>query len=128
MTKQGKRAVFSKATGGKYKNKKTTINGIVFDSKKEAQRYLQLRELEKKGKISELQLQVKFKLLDSQYFETLGKKELGVSYIADFAYKDGLGRLVVEDVKSKITKKKSDYRIKRKLMKYFHNIEILEIE
>lgn len=49
----------------KYKNKKITIDGITFDSKKEAQRYSELKILERGGKISQLVLQPRFELQES---------------------------------------------------------------
>ena len=97
----------------KFKSKKIKIGDMVFDSKKEYQRYLELLELEKNGGISCLQRQVKFVLLPKQ------DGERAVTYIADHVYVYG-EILVVEDVKSKITKKQPDYIIKRKLFKYFY--------
>lgn len=105
----------------KFKAKKIKINGMVFDSKREYQRFLYLLELEKEQKISHLDRQVKFELLPKQ------KGERSITYLADFVYLDN-GVLVVEDVKSKITKKQTDYIIKRKLIKYFwiNNLEKLK--
>ena len=97
----------------KFKSKKIKVDGMVFDSKKEYQRYLELVELEKNGDIENLQRQVKFVLLPKQ------EGERAITYIADHVYKYG-EVLVIEDVKSKITKKQSDYIIKRKLLKYFY--------
>ena len=111
----------------KYGNKKTVIDGVKFDSKKEAQRYLTLKQMQDDGIITQLECQPRFKLIDSQYFESIGKKERGIEYVADFSYKDKAGRTIVEDVKSAITAKDKAYRIKRKLMKYFYDIEILEV-
>lgn len=111
----------------KYGNKKTVIDGIKFDSKKEAQRYLTLKQMQADGIITQLELQPRFKLIDSQFFDSLGKKERGIEYVADFRYKDKMGQTVVEDVKSAITAKDKAYRIKRKLMKYFYDIEVMEV-
>ena len=97
----------------KYKNKK--ING--YDSKKEAKRAFELRILEKAGEIIDLQEQVTFELLDT-FKDSLGNTERGIKYIADFVYYDNKRKnLVIEDVKSAITKKLSTYIIKRKLVK-----------
>lgn len=96
----------------KFKAKKIRIDGMVFDSKREYDRYLYLLELEKQEKIKYLDRQVKFELLPKQ------KGERSISYLADFVYLEN-DILVVEDVKSKITIKQSDYIIKRKLIKYF---------
>lgn len=102
----------------KFKAKKIKIDGMMFDSKREYQRYLYLLQLEKEKKITHLDRQVKFELLPKQ------KGERSITYLADFVYLDS-GVLVVEDVKSKITKKQTDYIIKRKLIKYFwiNNLE-----
>jgi hypothetical protein len=101
----------------KYGNKKATIDNIVFDSKKEAGRYLELRALGLVGQITGLELQKEF------VFEVEGTKV--ASYFADFVYKrDGI--IVVEDVKSKATRKLSTYRLKKKLMKAIYDIDIKE--
>ncbi|MBQ2175640.1 MAG: DUF1064 domain-containing protein, partial [Alphaproteobacteria bacterium] len=47
----------------KYNNKKIIVDGIKFDSKKEALRYKELKMLEKAGIISNLQRQVKYTLI-----------------------------------------------------------------
>lgn len=47
----------------KYKNKKVTLDGIVFDSKKEARRYGELSMLQRAGEISDLELQKEFELI-----------------------------------------------------------------
>ena len=107
----------------KYKAKKTEIDGIVFDSKKEAKRYQELILLERAGVISDLQRQVKFVLIPVQRIN--GKVvERECSYVADFVYLDEAGKKVVEDTKGVKTK---DYIIKRKLMLYVHGIRIKEV-
>ena len=109
-------------TISKYKNKKTTIDGISFDSKKESQRYLELKLMEKAGLIKDLKLQEKFVLIPKQ------KGERECSYFADFAYIDNkTGSLIVEDVKASRKYKTEVYRIKRKLMLYNYGIKIKEI-
>lgn len=122
----------------KYYNKKITIDGQVFDSRKEARRYSELVLLQKAGKITDLQTQVSFELIPAQYerYERYGKGgkrlkdgvrcvEKAVKYIADFVYKEN-GVLVVEDTKSPATRTK-DYVIKRKLMRYIKGIKIREV-
>ena len=95
-----------------------------FDSKKEEGRWQQLLFLQKAGKIHNLRRQVRFELIPAQYKD--GRcVERACSYIADFTYMEG-NRLVVEDVKSKITRMQSDYIIKRKLMLWVHHIRIRE--
>ena len=91
----------------KYGNKKTIVNGIVFDSQKEANRYRELILLQKAGEISNLERQKSYLLLPA------GHGERAVKYIADFVYMEN-GKLIVEDVKGFKTK---EYIIKRKLFK-----------
>lgn len=120
----------------KYNNKKVTIDGITFDSVHEANRYKELKLLERAGKIHGLELQVKFVLIPAQYkvVERYGEKgqrlkdgrkciEKECSYIADFVYYQH-GVKVVEDAKGVRTK---EYIIKRKLMLYMHGIQIKEV-
>lgn len=117
----------------KYHNRKITIDGNTFDSKKEANRYNELKILEKAGEISGLQLQVKYILIPEQREPgTIGKRggikkgkliERECSYIADFVYQEN-GETVVEDTKGMRTK---DYIIKRKLMLHVHGIRIREV-
>ena len=109
----------------KYRNKKVIVDGIEFDSKKEAIRYQELKLLEKAKKITELKLQVPFILLDNYVLN--GKKHQGIKYIADFVYIDiETGKYVVEDVKSSATKTQV-YRLKKKLFESRYGIEIKEI-
>lgn len=105
----------------KYKNKKSEYKGIKFDSKKEMIRYIVLDDMQKKGEITDLQLQVPFVLIPP--FELNGKKYKGMRYISDFTYKKD-GKTIVEDVKGMKT---DVYKIKKKLMAYIHKIEIKEV-
>lgn len=117
----------------KYNANKTVIDGIVFDSKKEARRYGILKALENAGEISDLQRQVEYVLIPEQREpDTVGSRggihkgkliERKVSYIADFVYKEE-GNLVVEDAKGM---RLPDYVIKRKLLLYIHGIRIREV-
>lgn len=101
----------------KYRNKKTCIDGFTFDSRKEARRYTELKSLQMAGEISMLELQVRFPL------EVNGQKIC--DYVADFVYMEN-GMQVVEDVKSEATSKLPIYRIKKKLMRAIHDIDIVE--
>jgi len=80
----------------KYRNKKTVVDGFIFDSRKESQRYAELRMLESAGKISGLFLQPKFEIIPSVKWN--GKKLSAKKYIADFFYAEK-GQRVIEDVK-----------------------------
>ena len=106
----------------KYKNRKLTIDGEVFDSLKEYRRYRELAMLQRAGQISDLKRQVKYELIPSQRID--GKVvEKSCAYIADFVYREN-GETVVEDTKGFRTK---DYIIKRKLMLHVHGIRIREV-
>ncbi|MGN0174339.1 MAG: DUF1064 domain-containing protein [Acutalibacteraceae bacterium] len=107
----------------KYRNKKISIDGKKFDSKHEAERYLELKLLLRAGKIQGLQTQVRFKLIPSQKDENGKVIERPVFYIADFVYTEN-GKMVVEDAKGFKTK---DYIIKRKLMLYLLGIRVIEV-
>lgn len=108
----------------KYRNKKTVIDGMTFDSKKEARRYSELLLLERAGAIHNLQTQVKYVLIPSQRDLETGKViERECAYKADFVYTEN-GEIVVEDTKGFRTK---DYIIKRKLMLKVHGIRIREV-
>ena len=104
----------------KYNNKKTIVDGITFDSKKEAARYSQLKLLERANKISDLKLQVMFTLAPSVKVQK--RKRPPLVYIADFVYTENNSK-VVEDCKGVRTE---GYRIKRHLLMATHGIEILE--
>lgn len=121
----------------KYLNQKIKIGGKTFDSKKERDRWNELNLLQRAGKISGLERQVKFVLIPTQYekfprySQKTGKRlkdgirtlEQECSYVADFVYMQD-GNQVVEDTKGVKTK---DYIIKRKLMLKEHGIRIKEI-
>lgn len=95
----------------KYHNKKTEVDGIKFDSKKESLRYLELKELEKRGCISGLELQKRFCICP----KTDNVKRARF-YLADFYYIDENGFQVIEDVKSPITAKEPLFTLKRDLI------------
>lgn len=93
----------------KYNATKTIIDGIKFDSKKEASRYSSLKLLERAGAISDLELQPKFTLQDSFIYR--GHKIRAITYKADFRYILN-GRTIVEDVKGDKT---DVYKLKKKI-------------
>ena len=108
----------------KYNARKTVVDGITFDSKKEAQRYSELKLMEKAGEIFYLELQPRFLLQDK--FRYKGAAFRKVEYIADFRYTDKTGATVVEDVKGYKTE---TYNIKKKLLlfQYGELIDFREI-
>ena len=101
----------------KYRNKKVTIDGRKFDSKAEGARYVQLKRMANAGLITDLQCQSPFDLVVN------GEKI--TRYTADFSYRDGEGRRVVEDVKGVRTR---DYVLRRKLMRAVLGITVHEIK
>lgn len=112
-------AIAQKPRSSKYRNQKTEVDGIIFDSKKEAGRYQELKTLEQAGKIRDLKLQPKYPL------KVNGK--LVANYIGDFAYWDAQSLIsVVEDVKSLPTKTRV-YRLKKKLVEALYGIIITEV-
>lgn len=124
----------------KYNAQKIVVDGIKFDSKKESERYLVLSAMQRRGEISDLQLQVTFLLIPNQYKEVVEyspkknkekvKKILlrrKLEYTADFVYtKDG--EVIVEDVKGyRGGPAYTIFTIKSKLMLYIHGIDVKEI-
>ena len=101
----------------KYGNKKTVVNGIKFDSKWEAERYLYIKSLERAGRVKDLELQVSFNLIVND--------QKICAYIADFRYKredkDGEWHEIVEDAKGVET---PEFKLKKKLMKACLGIDI----
>lgn len=106
----------------KFKNKKTKHDGIVFDSQKERDYWLVLKHREQIGEIENLRRQVRYLLVPKQ------EEERPMHYVADFAYYDKkLDREFVVDVKSECTRKLAIYIAKRKLMRFFHGIKVIEV-
>jgi len=103
-------------TRSKYGAKKTTLWGEKFDSRREAQRYRDLRLLEAAGEIIALERQVKFPLKVNAI--------LVCTYIADFTYRER-AKLVSEDVKgARKGGAWSAFQLKRKLMKAIYGLDI----
>lgn len=126
----------------KYNNRKIIVDGITFDSKKEAKRYKELKMLEKAGIIHDLKRQVKYVLIPAQYERTSsvyikgnnkGKPKKGrliereCAYYADFVYMQD-NNTIVEDVKGYRNGQAYNlFVIKRKLMLYVHGVTVKEI-
>lgn len=119
----------------KYGNKKAKHDGMIFDSRRERNRYIILSALQRAGEISDLRMQVTYELLPAIYemeekqLKTKVKKvqrcaQRAVHYIADFVYKDKEGNEVVEDTKGMRTK---EYLLKKKMMRALLGIQIKEI-
>jgi len=98
----------------KYRNRKTTVDGIRFDSKREAQYYSSLKQLERAGQVFEVELQKPYALTVNG--------QLVCTYRCDFAFYDAIQkRNRVVDIKGVATK---DFNIKRKLMRAIYGIDV----
>lgn len=95
----------------KYNAKKTVVDGIEFDSLREADRYCELKLLEKAKEIRNLELQPRF-LLQEKFKDKQGVTHRKIEYVADFMYVDNDGKKIVEDVKGVMT---DVYKIKKKM-------------
>ena len=89
ITAKEYRDMQKRPTRSKYNARKTVVDGIKFDSLKEARRYEELKLQEKVGVISHLKLQPKFRLLDG--FKYKEETIRPVNYFADFSYIDAEG-------------------------------------
>lgn len=132
--------MWKRKRGNKLNAQKVVLNGITFDSKRESERYLFLKEMEQQGLISDLQTQVLYVLVPPTYIErlkeyktkppkilrVLDQKHRGVAYRADFVYvKNEV--TIVEDVKSGREVRKDVYNIKKQLMWGLRGIDIHEV-
>lgn len=106
--------------GNKYHARKATVDGITFDSRREADRYLVLKSMEEDGIIEDLRRQVRYELVPA--FDVDGKHYRPVYYVADFTYREN-GHEVIEDVKGMKT---DVYRLKAKLVAYRYGMNIRE--
>lgn len=98
----------------KYGNRKTQVDGIMFDSKHESEVYAELKLRQRAGDIAAMAMQVRFRL---------GER---IEYIADFVVIDAAGAHVI-DAKSEATRRDKVYRIKKKLMREKWGLEIEEV-
>lgn len=120
----------------KYHNSRTEVDGIMFDSKKEARYYLYLKQLEKDGRIANLRRQVPYELVPAVWKDEVvhlktkdkivrRQVQRPITYVADFVYTDVTdGSIKVVDVKGLRLK---DYILKKKMMLAFHDISIIEV-
>ena len=106
--------------GSKYLAKKTVVDGITFDSRREADRYLVLKCMEEDGAIEDLRRQVRYELVPA--FDVDDRHYRPVYYVADFVYVED-GKTVVEDVKGMRT---DVYKLKSKLFARRYGMSIKE--
>jgi hypothetical protein len=114
----------------KYHAEPVHVDGVRFASKREAARYLELKLMSKAGLIAELECQPVFPLHVMELYRsqvpiriaTVGK------FTGDFRYLDlQTGEIVVEDVKSSVTKTEA-YRLRKRIAEAVHGITIRELE
>ncbi len=121
----------------KYNARKTELEGITFDSKKEAKRYEYLKQLEMVDIISHLKLQVEYELLpavrinDTIKLKTKEKSVIRtiqrpITYKADFEYIKN-GELITEDVKASPKMIPADFKLKEKLFFYKYRRRIKRV-
>ena len=114
------------AKRNKFNATKVEKDGMRFDSQKEFKRYIELTAQMQRGEISELQCQVKFELAPKVKIAGEKRAKPALRYFADFTYLCN-GKLIVEDVKSAVTRKLASFRNKKHLMKSVHDIDISEV-
>lgn len=122
---------------GKYGNSKVEHDGYVFDSKREMQAYMRLKDLQSKGLISGLEVHPKWELqpkLTETYIKHLKTKDKicervvqgSITYSADFAF-DWKDERIVIDIKISKSCLPKEYALKKKMMRYVHGITITEV-
>lgn len=127
-TQAVKRLQMPKAAQSKYKSVKTTVDGITFDSKRESQRYHELKLMQRAGQISGLMLQPAFQLYVKPTEAIRETHVLGIrvgEYTADFKYTEG-GVDVIEDVKSPATRTQV-YRLRKRMVEAQYGITVREV-
>lgn len=110
LTAKQARTLIARARGTKYRNRRITIDGLKFDSVREAKRWKQLATLERAGVINSLKRQVRFPLIVNEC--------LVCTYVADFTYINEAGQKVVEDSKGYVTR---EFKTKVKLFAALHS-------
>lgn len=110
-------------TNNKYHAIKTTVDGITFDSRKEANYYCELKMLKQAGEVLEIELQVPYELQPKYWYK--GKAIRAITYVADFMVTYADGRIEVIDTKGVRTEA---YKIKKRLLLYqYPGIDFREV-
>lgn len=102
------------AKRNKYAATKVILDGMTFDSKKEARRYCDLQEMRIRQEIATLRMQVKY-VLQEAIVDGNGQKQRAITYTADFVYEKD-GKTYIEDVKSEITARSESFRVRWRLL------------
>ncbi|OTG65821.1 DUF1064 domain-containing protein [Acinetobacter silvestris] len=122
----GRKTTSKRNKPNKFNAQKIEKNGMKFDSQKEYKRYIELTAMQQRGEILDLRCQVKFELAPKVKIAGEKRAKPALRYFADFTYiKNGM--LIVEDVKSAVTRKLASFRNKKHLMKTVHDIDIKEV-
>lgn len=116
-----------KSKRNKFNASKIKLDGMTFDSNKEFKRYIELKAMQQRAEIFDLQHHTKFELAPKTKFEGEKRTKPALRYYADFTYFTADGAFVVEDVKSVVTRKLPSYRNKKHLMKTVHGIDVREV-
>lgn len=112
----------AKPSNGRYPRapkEERTLDGIVFDSKTEMQRWATLKQWERAGQIRDLTRQRSYPVeIKGQHFCT---------FTPDFEYITLEGRIVIEETKSSGTAKEADYRLRKKAFELYYGLEVTEV-
>lgn len=106
----------------KYSNKRTWVDGICFDSKKEADYYCQLKLLKRAGEIKDFGLQPRYELQPT--FKKNGTTHRSITYVADFVVTNLDGTTDIIDIKGVETQV---FKIKKKLFEYKYPDKTLKV-
>lgn len=121
--------VARQAPRNKYGARRTQVNGIWFDSAKEANRYQELVHMERAGAIADLERQPMYPLHVMELYRSLAPIRITTvgKFTADFRYIDrASGEIVVEDIKSDVTKTEA-YGLRKRLAEVIHGIHVREL-
>ncbi len=117
------KAMMTEDKGNKYNARKTRVDGITFDSRKEAHYYCDLKRLQKAGQVVGFDMQVEFVLQEGFYYHK--KYFRPIKYVADFVVRYASGKTEVVDVKGF---RPRVYEIKKKmLLKQHPEIDFREV-
>lgn len=111
--KAGQKEVIEMAKKSKHRNVKTNVDGIMFASKGESERYKVLKWMQAVGEISDLRLQHKIQIAPGVRLPGAKRASPPIRYFADFFYRDRTGAVVIEDFKGRLT---PIYKLKRHLL------------
>ena len=113
--------------GGKIPHQKFKVGDLEFDSMAEHDRYIELKVMQKAGRITDLECHPSYEILPKQETPPGKQNFRAVVYTPDFRYRKADGTEVVEEVKSEYTRKEKDYIIRRKLILYTLGIYVEEV-